>query len=288
MWDLIAEQISQVTGHSLAGAEPRSISGGSINQAYAFSDSQQTYFVKLNQAARVAMFEAEALGLKEIAQTNTTRVPQPICWGTASGHSYLVLEWIDLGRGNPQTWEQMGQQLAALHQVQSQKGFGWHQDNTIGATPQINPWTSDWVAFFSQHRIGYQLQLAARRGGSFPQQKELLAAIPKLLNHQPQPALVHGDLWSGNAACSQSGEPVLLDPAVYYGDREVDLAMTELFGGFPQAFYQGYHQALALPEGYQQRKPLYNFYHILNHFNLFGGSYLAQAQGLIEQVLSLT
>lgn len=286
MWNQITEQIADVTGQPLMQPQRQAIGGGSINQAYVLRDGQQSYFVKLNHAAQVAMFEAEALGLREIHQTRTIRVPQPICWGTADGSSYLVLEWIELGGGDAQAWEKMGQQLAALHRVSSPQGFGWHQDNTIGSTPQPNPWTASWTEFFTQHRIEYQLQLARRRGGHFPRQQALLAVIPKLLAHQPEPALVHGDLWSGNAACSQAGEPVLLDPAVYYGDREVDLAMTELFGGFPAGFYSGYNRAYPLAPEYQQRKTLYNLYHIINHFNLFGGSYLAQANRMIDQLLT--
>ncbi len=287
MWTRIAEHISQTTGQPFKGKSTRSIGGGCINQASMLSDGQRTYFVKRNDAAKVAMFAAEAGGLKEIYQTATIRVPQPICWGTEAGSSYLVLEWLELGGGgNTQSWEAMGRQLAAMHQVTSNTGFGWHQQNTIGATPQINDWTSDWAEFFTQHRIGYQLKLANRRGGHFPAQNQLLAVIPQLLSDwRPQPALVHGDLWAGNAAITIPGEPVLLDPAVYFGDREVDLAMTELFGGFPTTFYKAYNQAFPLDPGYRQRKTLYNLYHILNHFNLFGGSYAPQANRMMEQVL---
>jgi fructosamine-3-kinase len=164
--------------------------------------------------------------------------------------------------------------------------FGWERHNTIGSTPQINTWTASWTEFWVKHRLGYQLQLAQRRGGHFPKQDQLLTLIPDLLaGHTPQPSLVHGDLWSGNAAVTQTGEPVIFDPATYVGDREVDLAMTELFGGFPAAFYHGYNQVFPLDEGYQQRKPLYNLYHVLNHFNLFGGSYESQANRMIMQLL---
>ncbi len=261
------------------------MSGGSINQAYQVSDGHQHYFVKLNQASKIAMFEAEALGLREMAQAQAIHVPQALCWGTAEGQSYIVLEWLDLRSSSKADWEQMGQQLAAMHRKVSPQGFGWHQSNTIGDTPQQNPWTKEWGVFFAEHRIGYQLRLAQRRGGHFSQGPALLEAIPTILAaHQPQPSLVHGDLWSGNAAFSD-GKPVILDPAVYYGDREVDVAMTELFGGFPKAFYQGYHEAWPLDAAYQQRKILYNLYHILNHFNLFGGSYGSQAEQMINQVL---
>ncbi|MEB3338878.1 MAG: fructosamine kinase family protein [Leptolyngbyaceae bacterium] len=280
--------IAQATGQDFQGSSRRSVGGGCINQGYAFGDDQSTYFVKLNQASGLAMFEAEALGLKQMYATATIRVPQPICWGVVANSAYLVLEWLELGRGNGQAWETMGQQLAALHQVANPvPGFGWDRNNTIGSTPQINPWTRDWAEFFAQHRIGYQLQLARRRGGHFPKQTVLLAAIPELLaGYHPHPSLVHGDLWSGNAAVTQAGEPVIFDPALYVGDREVDLAMTELFGGFPPEFYRGYNAVFPLDPGYPQRKTLYNLYHILNHFNLFGGGYESQANRMIEQILA--
>ncbi len=284
MWTQIAEHISQSQGEFKIKSH-RSVSGGCINQGYAVSDGELTYFVKLNQAAKAEMFAAEALGLQEMTQTNTIRVPKPICWGVAESSAYIVLEWLNLGAATTNSWQQMGQHLAAMHRVISSKGFGWEQNNTIGSTPQINNWTTDWVEFYATHRLGYQFQLANRKGGNFPQQEELLAALPQLLSHQVQPSLVHGDLWGGNAACTERGEPVIFDPALYYGDREVDIAMTELFGGFPAAFYQSYNNSFPLEPGYEQRKPLYNLYHILNHFNLFGGSYASQANRTISQIL---
>ena len=290
MWNQIADRISQATGQPFAVTERRSISGGSINQAYSLSDGSTIYFVKLNQADRLEMFEAEDLGLRQMADTQTIRVPLPICYGVADQSAYIVLEWIELGygsaAGNGDAWETMGRKLAALHRSTSQKGFGWDRDNTIGATPQKNPWTADWLEFFTQSRLGYQFRLAERRGGRFPQQDRLLAAVPELLaGHEPQPSLVHGDLWSGNAAVTRSGEPIIFDPATYYGDREVDLALSELFGSFPASFYTAYHQAFPLDKGYDRRKPLYNLYHILNHFNLFGGGYESQANRIIAMLL---
>jgi fructosamine-3-kinase len=306
MWDQITTQISQVTGESFAQCDRRSVSGGCINSGYALSNGQRSVFVKLNQAARLAMFEAEAAGLEDMIATQTIRVPRPLCWGIAAESAYLVLEWLELGRAGSAAWDSMGRQLAALHraiatpthhasntpqpalmQPDNKQAFGWRMNNTIGSTPQINSWTADWTSFWASHRIGYQVSLATRRGGQFPRQAQLFAAIPKILaGHQPQPSLVHGDLWSGNAAVTTAGEPVIFDPAAYYGDREVDLAMTELFGGFPTAFYQGYNAVFPLAAGYQQRKTLYNLYHILNHFNLFGGSYDTQANRMIEQLLA--
>ncbi|HEY9751141.1 MAG TPA: fructosamine kinase family protein [Allocoleopsis sp.] len=294
MWTTIAARITQATGYEFQVSNQRAVGGGCINRVYALEgyqkadpSSTRTYFVKLNQAAQLAMFEAEALGLQQMRVQPTIRIPEPICWGVAENSAYIVLEWIDLGRGDRQSWFAMGQQLAAMHRVTSANGFGWDRSNTIGSTPQINAWTKDWTEFFTQHRIGYQFKLAQRRGGHFPQQERLLTAIPELLaNHQPQPALVHGDFWSGNAAVTATGEPVIFDPATYFGDREVDIAMTELFGGFPPEFYQGYNQAWPLDPGYDRRKTLYNLYHILNHFNLFGGSYEAQANRMMQQILA--
>lgn len=290
MWDTIGHQIQEVTGVRFKVDECHSVSGGSINEAFRISDGQQHYFVKLNQVSKVEMFEAEALGLQALAASCSMRIPQMIGWGTTDNRSYIILEWLDLGRSSSASgWNELGRQLAYLHRAakpdRSQR-FGWDQNNTIGSTPQPNPWAHNWATFFAESRIGYQLQLAQRRGVSFGQSAQLLDAIPDLLGHSPVPSLVHGDLWSGNAGFSAEGEPVIFDPAVYWGDREVDIAMTELFGGFPSSFYEGYQSVWPLDAGYQQRKVLYNLYHILNHFNLFGGGgYGAQAKQMMAQIL---
>jgi len=285
MWTTIAQEISRATGHPFDIQERRSIGGGSINQAYRISDGDRDFFLKLNRAVQYGMFEAEALGLKDIADSKTIRVPRPICWGTAAGSAYIVMEYLPLGNSSRESWYQMGQDLAAMHRVISDRGFGWRKDNTIGDTPQKNPWTADWVTFFIEHRLRYQFQLANRRG-HFPRQDELLSAVPSLLSgHDPAPSLVHGDLWSGNASVTADGTPVILDPATYYGDREVDIAMSELFGRFPQPFYEGYDAAYPLENGYEVRKTLYNLYHIINHFNLFGGGYGSQANSMIDRLL---
>ncbi|MEQ9370407.1 MAG: fructosamine kinase family protein [Coleofasciculus chthonoplastes F3-SA18-01] len=289
MWTEIAAQISKITGKPFEVVNRRSVSGGCINQGCALIGDDTTYFVKTNQASQVSMFEAEALGLKQMLDTHAIRVPQPIVYGVAGNSAYIVLEWLEFGSGNSESWVEMGHQLAAMHQAIPPQGkdgrFGWNQNNTIGSTPQINDWMDDWAEFFAEHRLGYQFKLARRRGGHFPGQDKLLAKVPELLAHQPKPSLIHGDLWGGNAAVTTSGEPVLLDPATYVGDREADIAMTELFGGFPAAFYRGYNQVWQLDSGYEQRKTLYNLYHIINHFNLFGGGYGSQANRMIEQIL---
>ncbi|MBT9314948.1 fructosamine kinase family protein [Leptothoe spongobia] len=285
IWSDVTAQISQVTGQAFRGKQTRSVGGGCINQAYGLSDGQMTFFVKLNQASKLAMFEAELAGLQEIHSSQTIRVPLPVCTGLSGANSYIVMEWLDFG-GRGHAWAAMGRDLAAMHRTSSDLGFGWHRANTIGETHQPNDWQESWYAFWRDQRLGYQFRLAKRRGGSFPQQQALMDALPELLSeHDPMPSLVHGDLWSGNASITTVGEPVIFDPATYYGDREVDLAMTELFGSFPTDFYSAYEAAYPLSEGYATRKILYNLYHILNHFNLFGGGYESQANRMIQQLL---
>lgn len=286
MWTEIAQAISRETEQEFAIANTKSVSGGCINQGYQVSSKDRTYFVKLNDVSKVDMFAAEALGLKQMYATKTITVPQPVCWGTAANSSYLVLQWLDLGGGSNQSWTEMGRQLAAMHRVGTSKDFGWSRNNTIGSTPQINTWMDNWADFFAEQRIGYQLELAKRRGGNFPESNRVVDLVRnKLTEWQPPVSLVHGDLWSGNAAISSDGAPIILDPATYYGDRETDLAMTELFGGFPTAFYNGYNEAWELDSGYRQRKSIYNLYHVLNHFNLFGGGYASQAKTIIQRLL---
>ncbi|MGL4881159.1 MAG: fructosamine kinase family protein, partial [Waterburya sp.] len=247
MWTQIAQAITQATGQDFEIANTKSVGGGCINQGYRVSSNGTEYFVKLNQASQVEMFAAEAIGLKQMYATQTITVPRPICWGTAANSSYIVLQWLDLGGSNSQSWTEMGRQLAAMHRQGTRGNFGWECNNTIGSTPQINTWTDNWADFFAEHRIGYQLKLAKRRGGNFGDPNQVMKAVKnKLANRKPTASLVHGDLWSGNAAITSDGKPVILDPATYYGDRETDIAMTELFGGFPQAFYHGYNEAWQL------------------------------------------
>jgi fructosamine-3-kinase len=214
------------------------------------------------------------------------RVPRPVVHGVAGDRAFLVLEWLPLsGQGSS---AELGRRLAKLH-LATWQSFGWWRDNTIGATPQPNPAEQDWLVFFRQHRLGYQLRLAERNGASaklLSQAERLLAELHSFFpGYLPAPSLLHGDLWSGNYGFAD-GEPVLFDPAVYYGDREADLAMTELFGGFPPDFYAAYRESWPLDPGYAIRKTLYNLYHILNHFNLFGGGYAVQAQGMVERLLA--
>ena len=178
-----------------------------------------------------------------------------------------------------------GQQLAKMHQY-TNKNHGWYRSNTIGTTPQINKVTNNWLIFWQEQRLNYQIHLLKNKVSSQLIDKiyRLIEKLPLILNHNPVPSLLHGDLWGGNISFNQEGEPVIFDPAVYYGDREADIAMTELFGGFNHQFYQAYNEVWALDKAYQQRKNVYNLYHILNHFYIFGGSYANQAEKMIDRL----
>ena len=287
LWEAIGAGLMKATGKQGTATPLGAVGGGCINEAVRVQYGGQTYFVKLNSAVHADMFAAEARGLRELRDSHSLRVPEPLCWGDDGQSAWLVLEDLALGgSGDPAA---LGHGLARLHRV-TQPQFGWVQDNTIGSTPQINTPEPDWVVFWREHRLRFQLDLAARQGhgGRLRARGErLLDEFPRLFAaYRPAASLLHGDLWSGNYAYTRDGEPVIFDPAVYYGDREADLAMTELFGGFGREFYAAYREAYPLDEGYAVRKTLYNLYHVLNHLNLFGGGYLSQAQGMIDRLLS--
>jgi fructosamine-3-kinase len=285
----IITHIENVTGHNLNNYQLKSVGGGSINTAYQLSANDYHYFIKLNQAHLIDMFEAEARGLEEMRALQCVRIPEVICFGVADGHSYIVLEYIALASLRGQAAKSLGTQLAQLHS-HVQPFFGWHIENTIGSTLQHNERHHDWLTFWQQQRLAKQLKFAAKNGFSGHIQDRGQQLIEQLAiffdGYSPQPALLHGDLWSGNAAADPQGNPVIFDPACYYGDRETDIAMTELFGGFDSEFYASYQAEYPLDSGYQTRKTLYNLYHILNHLNLFGGGYLSQSENMIEQLLA--
>ena len=289
MWQVIEQTIAEATGEPFRIRSSVAVTGGCINDAWHLQGDQRSFFVKLNSAGQLEMFEAEAAGLTTIIASNSLRAPRPVAWGVADGHSWLALEFIELTSAAASTSALLGERLAAMHRHTSQE-FGWERDNTIGSTPQPNPATTDWISFFREQRLGFQLTLAARNSAPpsmLHQGQQLLAELPALFGtYRPQASLLHGDLWGGNWGADTEGMPVIFDPAVYFGDREADLAMTELFGGFSGDFYAAYNAAWPLDPGYSARKRLYNLYHILNHFNLFGGSYAQQAEHVIKELLA--
>ena len=288
-WQSISACIETVTGQAFKVVAAFPLSGGDINSAFRLQGNDTSYFVKLNRPDLMAMFEAEFTGLQELARTRTIRVPVPVVCGQTAEHAFLVLENLEFGHSNHASDRLLGQQLALMHQ-QEQPYFGWHRDNTIGSTVQRNSQSTDWLSFWRVQRLGFQLKLAAEKGygGRLQADGERLGSGSGALfaNYRPQPSLLHGDLWAGNAAVDQRGHPVVYDPACYYGDREADLAMTELFGGFSRDFYAAYQAAWPLDQGYGVRKTFYNLYHIVNHLNLFGGGYLRQAESMMAMLLS--
>lgn len=265
------------------------ISGGSIHRAWLLTDGHQRYFVKTGAPGVAPMFAAEARGLKALAAAAVLRTPTFIALGQTATQAFLVLEYLDLAPLDQRSGERLGASLAQLHRA-SADSYGWGEDNFIGTTPQFNNTHTSWPHFFGDRRLRPQLELARARGMNKVLLEKAHAMIEHIgglfIDYRPLPSLLHGDLWSGNAAQCSDGTGVILDPACYYGDRETDIAMTELFGGFPTSFFTAYHAAWPLEKGYETRKPLYNLYHILNHFNLFGSAYLEQAQGMIERLLT--
>ena len=283
MWDEIVEQIFATTGKAFRLAKASPVGGGCINEAYRLDGEGGPFFAKLNRADKLEMFEAEADGLRDIAATETVRVPHPVCRGISGGQAYLVLEHMELsGRGSE---AELGRRLAKLHAV-PQTRFGWRRDNTIGDTPQPNPASDNWVAFLREHRLGFQCRLAKRNGLRLDGADELLGQLDGFFTeYKPRPSLLHGDLWSGNMAYGPSGEPVVFDPATYCGDREAEFGLAEMFGGFGDDFWSAYEAEWPLDPGYSTRKLLYRLYHTLNHFNIFGGGYGSAAEGIIGRLL---
>ena len=286
--EAVRQAIANATGEDFAPARSAGVGGGSISQGFSLAGSDgRRFFVKKNHARRRAMFEAEAAGLEELARCEDLRIPRVIALVDHGDACFLVLEHLDLG--GRADGAALGRGVAALHAITGPT-FGWNRDNFIGSTPQPNPPGTDWMAFYGEHRLAFQRRLARDNGAN----KALLDAVarleenlPALLgDHRPKPSLLHGDLWSGNWGFLGDGAPTLFDPAVYYGDREADIAMMELFGHPGRDFFTAYTEVLPLDAGYPVRRELYNLYHILNHFNLFGGGYASQAGRMARRLLS--
>ncbi len=286
-WAFIQQHLSDAGVAIDRDAHPQPVGGGDISAAWKLNSEAGSVFLKTGPASSADMFFAEADGLIELNQANTIRVPKVLAVHADEDAAFIALEWLDTGRGTADTERLLGEQLAAMHRVRKDR-FGWHRDNTIGLTPQYNPWSDDWVSFFREHRLLVQLRLAEQNG--FGGELQTLGArlakrMPIFFEHyDPAASLLHGDLWGGNWA-SCEGSPVIFDPAVYYGDRETDLAMTRLFGGFGRGFYKAYEASWPLEQGHRERLHLYQLYHVLNHLNLFGSGYHGRAMALMRELL---
>jgi len=287
MWQDIEQAIQSEVGNNFTIANKEPISGGDINLAYKISNGQNHYFIKLNNIEHLNHFESEAYALQQIQALNLIACPEVVALGTTLEKSFLVLNYIPFSPASATNWYELGTNLALMHKNSTHGQFGWQQDNYIGDTLQPNNWSSNWRTFFAEQRIAWQLQLLSEKSVQLGNIDHIAQIChDALLHHTVKPCLVHGDLWQGNLGFSQA-TAVIFDPACYYGDREVDIAMTELFGYLPQEFYQGYQDTYPIQEGFEQRKIIYNFYHILNHANLFGGVYVEQAKAILSRIMSL-
>ena len=287
-YNSLAGALVDLFGNSVAITETDRLSGGDINKAYALTlNTGDKIFMKANAKSNAAFFTAEAAGLTAIAATKAISTPKIICTGTDDGedvgYSFLLLEYIKSSGKIKTYWETFARELAAMHKADVGKEFGFSQDNFIGARPQQNTPAGSWISFFRDQRLAPQFKAADSYFTPADRTKitKLLDNLDRFLIEPEQPSLLHGDLWNGNVMCGSEGKAMLIDPACYVGHREADLAMTELFGGFPQTFYAAYKEAFPLQPGYEERRDLYNLYQLLNHLNLFGPTYL-------EPVLAIT
>jgi fructosamine-3-kinase len=277
VWQDSIREVLHFLGDTSPLHELLPVSGGGINEAFYVRTDEREYFVKANRQANRDFFCKEADALNLIRQTQAVKVPEVhgVFETEGDGAVFLVLEWVH-GEKTRDTDERLGYGLAALHRCFGE-AFGLTKDNYIGSLPQLNGWTADWVSFYREKRLIPQIELGKKRGmvrGKRAKQLDrLLERLPEWLGHAVKPSLLHGDLWGGNWIAGPGGEPYLIDPAVYFGDREVDLAFTELFGGFSPRFYEAYREAYPLEPGYGERKPLYQLYYLLVHLNLFGEAY---------------
>jgi fructosamine-3-kinase len=285
--EAVACAIAEATGRAFHPGEARPLGGGCIHSALRLTGRDgRSFFVKHNHSAHGSSFDCEAHALRVIAATRTLRVPEPVISGEASGRAFLVLEFLQMGRCPRPDWAAMGRDLARMHRHGAAQ-FGWSGGDTfIGPTPQVNQPGNDWIAFYRDNRLLPQIRLARSAGLKLAHAEALLDCLPRFFgDYRPAVSLLHGDLWSGNAGFLNDGTPVVFDPASYFGDRETDIALTRLFGGYPAGFYAGYNAEWPLDAGERNRRDLYNLYHVLNHFNLFGGGYGSQAAQVMQALV---
>ena len=262
----------------------QTVGGGCINQTYKIITANKEFFCKVNSASKFPhLFEKEKNGLELIQKHGVIKTPAIVDYAIMGSEQILILEWIEEGNSNTRFWKIFGQQLASLHQISSDQ-FGLDEDNFMGSVPQINKKQKSWIVFFIDNRLQPLIKLCNNKGlltSQHRQQFEILyERLPQVFNNE-KPALLHGDLWSGNYMCSKEGMPLLIDPAAYFGHRSGDLAMTTLFGGFDKGFYEAYHYHFPFPDNYKEQWDICNLYPLLVHLFLFGKSYLLQ----IEQTL---
>ena len=283
--------VREALGKEVAKGGVRSVSGGDINDAYlvALEDGQKV-FLKVNTPGNAAFFTAEQAGLEALRKTNAIGVPKAITAGVSRDCSFLIMEYLEAGPRRPDYWERFGRQLAAMHKAETgewttQGKYGFTQNNFIGAGRQNNHICGSWIDFFRECRLEQQFRWAEVYFDSYGRK-----AMQSLLDHledylvEPEfPSLLHGDLWGGNFVTGPDGSAWLIDPAVYVGHAEADLAMTELFGGFAPAFYDSYKEMSPLLPGYADRRELYNLYHLLNHLNLFGEAYYGSVMRIVRR-----
>jgi len=285
----VAAALGAALGRPVAAAPAAAVPGGSIHRAYRWPAGSGSLFVKLAPAAAAPLFAAEADGLAALAAAGAVRVPAVVATGVAAGHAWLALEWLELAPVTPRADAALGERLAALHRTTAPR-HGFAADNYLGRTPQANGWADDWPRFLAERRLRPQLELAAANGYAGPLTERgarLVAALGAFYaDYRPAASLLHGDLWSGNRGALADGTPVAFDPAPYFGDREADLAMARLFGGFDSGFYAAYAAAWPPDPGAAGRVALHQLYHVLNHLNLFGGGYLRHALALTDQLLA--
>ncbi len=288
-WQAVSDSLFEQAGTTLNPGTSQPVSGGCISATWRIESTDGLLFAKTADAEAAEMFQAEAAGLVALADAGGLRVPRPVACGASENDSWLLMEWIDRGPARPDSLTRLAEGLAVQHRVIAEE-CGWDRDNTIGSTPQENARSKDWPGFFATHRLGFQvdlLEISGLGGRLVPTARRLIEEVPALLaGHRPEPSLLHGDLWGGNWCCDSDGLPCIYDPAVYFGDREADIAMTRLFGGFGSGFYAAYEEAWPLEPGHEMRADLYNLYHVLNHVNLFGVGYLAQAEGIVHRLLN--
>lgn len=281
--------LERLFGESVSIRGKHGVGGGCINQTslLELTDGRKV-FLKENSASYKGLFESEVAGLRSLSVEGGPRVPQPLAFTEADGRQYLLLEYVETGSRGKDFWEDFGRRLAHLHKVKRNERFGFDIDNYIGATPQINRWEVSWPRFFAQERLAFQLELARKNGYGrerwFGGAEHLVERMEELLPEPDSASILHGDLWGGNFMVDAQGRAVLIDPATYYGDREADLAMSELFGGFHRRFYDSYNEEFPIDPGYRERKHLYNLYHLLNHLNLFGASYAASVADTVARL----